>query len=797
MSSFTPGPTGHDAVRRIDRRRWLVVAAVVAVVAIAVALVITDPFAGTNAANDGAADNAYPTATATVSEQSLTSQTQVSATLGYAGSYAIAIPSGTPAATLTADRAGVVADEEKVDLDATALAAARAQAGPDDASTLLVAQTAVASDKSALSAARRQLTADRHLGCPASSSATVTGASTTSSASADSGGGGTSDPGTSATSGASGTPTASTTATTTPTGNTGSESAKAVIAAAGNSGSAPTTTTTTQPPTAPLAVTGAVDQTTNTSSVLTGEVEPNGADTHYYFEYGTSADFGQTTAAIDAGTSFTPAAVTVTLGGLLPGQTYDYRLVATNSVGTSYGEAATFATTAAPLAVTGTAASASATSETLSGSVDPGGLETSYYFEYGRTHALGRSTPVTQAGAGNGADPVSAIALKLRADTSYDFRIVATNALGTSVGVIENFESAASSCVAQATVVGEDAQALRTATDSLALDRLDAGAGVAGDETTLSDDDQSLNAAKQALALDETQSVNANSTLTSLPNAGQIIHRGQPVYDLNDVPVPLFYGTVTPDRALYLGVGDGPDVTQLQANLISLGFGANLSESPHFSAATAAAVRAWQASLGAPPTGIVRLGDFVLAPGPIEASKISATTGEAATAGLSVISATSTSPTVTIDLDAAEQSEVKVGDPVTITLPDNATTPGVVSSIGSVATAASSSGNTGSGGSSATITVQVTPSDPKATGGLDQAPVEVSITTASVTNALVVPVDALLALASGGYALEEIGTGGVHHLVGVSLGLFDDAAGLVQVTGSGVAVGQRVVVPNT
>jgi peptidoglycan hydrolase-like protein with peptidoglycan-binding domain len=254
---------------------------------------------------------------------------------------------------------------------------------------------------------------------------------------------------------------------------------------------------------------------------------------------------------------------------------------------------------------------------------------------------------------------------------------------------------------------------------------------------------------------------------------------------------------VTPDRALYLGVGDGPDVTQLQANLISLGFGANLSESPHFSAATAAAVRAWQASLGAPPTGIVRLGDFVLAPGPIEASKISATTGEAATAGLSVISATSTSPTVTIDLDAAEQSEVKVGDPVTITLPDNATTPGVVSSIGSVATAASSSGNTGSGGSSATITVQVTPSDPKATGGLDQAPVEVSITTASVTNALVVPVDALLALASGGYALEEIGTGGVHHLVGVSLGLFDDAAGLVQVTGSGVAVGQRVVVPNT
>ena len=39
------------------------------------------------------------------------------------------------------------------------------------------------------------------------------------------------------------------------------------------------------------------------------------------------------------------------------------------------------------------------------------------------------------------------------------------------------------------------------------------------------------------------------------------------------------------------------------------------------------------------------------------------------------------------------------------------------------------------------------------------------------------PVDALLALAGGGYAVEEVGAGGVHHLVGVELGLFDDAEG--------------------
>ena len=65
-----------------------------------------------------------------------------------------------------------------------------------------------------------------------------------------------------------------------------------------------------------------------------------------------------------------------------------------------------------------------------------------------------------------------------------------------------------------------------------------------------------------------------------------------------------------------------------------------------------------------------------------------------------------------------------------------------------------------------------------------------------MNNALVVPVDALLALANGGYALEEIGSKGVHRLIAVTLGLFDDAAGLVQVNGSGLAAGQRVVVPN-
>jgi multidrug efflux pump subunit AcrA (membrane-fusion protein) len=93
--------------------------------------------------------------------------------------------------------------------------------------------------------------------------------------------------------------------------------------------------------------------------------------------------------------------------------------------------------------------------------------------------------------------------------------------------------------------------------------------------------------------------------------------------------------------------------------------------------------------------------------------------------------------------------------------------------------------------------VSVTPSDPLATGKWDQAPVRVGITTASVSNALVVPVTALLARAGGSYAVEVVGKGARNHLVPVSLGLFDDAEGLVQVTAPGLAAGQQVVVPAT
>jgi hypothetical protein len=221
-----------------------------------------------------------------------------------------------------------------------------------------------------------------------------------------------------------------------------------------------------------------------------------------------------------------------------------------------------------------------------------------------------------------------------------------------------------------------------------------------------------------------------------------------------------------------------------------------------------------QAALGVTQNGMLTLGQAVFEPTSVRVTILSAQLGGGTQTGQTVMQATSTTRIVQVALGASQQTEVAVGDTVIITLPNNKTTPGVVSWVGAVATCPSSSGSGRSSSNSAapgtdtcslgnsgsgppTITVDVTPSDSGATGTWDQAPVQVGITTASVPSALVVPVTALLAQSGGGYAVEVVGAAGINHLVPVSLGLFDDAEGLVQVTGSGLAVGQQVVVPAT
>jgi outer membrane murein-binding lipoprotein Lpp len=325
-----------------------------------------------------------------------------------------------------------------------------------------------------------------------------------------------------------------------------------------------------------------------------------------------------------------------------------------------------------------------------------------------------------------------------------------------------------------------------------------ADAKLTGDHSQVSAAEKQVASARSSLSTARSSAAlyGQSSTFTALPSVGQVIERGRILYEISGQPVLLLYGSVAPTRAFLAGMSPGTDVAELNANLRSLGYGQGLA-GDEFTAATEDAVRALQSAHGASVTGELPLGSVVFEAGATRVTSVTPTVGSPVMPG-PVLAITSTARQVKMALDASQQASVKVGDTVTITLPDNSTTPGKITHVSTVATVPSSSGS-GHGNeeeSAPTVEVLATPTNPAATGRLDQAPVNVEITTESVENVLAVPVDALLALAGGGDAVE-VAEGHVHRLVAVTVGLFDNADGVVQVSGQGLSAGQRVVVPAT
>ena len=280
-------------------------------------------------------------------------------------------------------------------------------------------------------------------------------------------------------------------------------------------------------------------------------------------------------------------------------------------------------------------------------------------------------------------------------------------------------------------------------------------------------------------------------TITGLAAEGAVITRGEALYRVDGRPVPLFYGRLPAWRPLSVGVDDGPDVRQLERNLVALGYDPDhaITVDDHFSWATRAAVRRWQEAVGLVETGAFAPGDAVWQPAPVRVGSHKAAVGDAARPGFPVLEVTGTTRQVAIDLDAGRRPYVHAGDRVDLELPGGRTTTGRVASVGKVATAPAADGG---GQGDPTVELVVSLDKPAAAGGLDQAPVRASITTEVRKGVLAVPVGALLALAEGGYAVE-VERDGRRQLVGMDTGLFAD--GQVEVEGAGLEAGDRVVVP--
>lgn len=276
----------------------------------------------------------------------------------------------------------------------------------------------------------------------------------------------------------------------------------------------------------------------------------------------------------------------------------------------------------------------------------------------------------------------------------------------------------------------------------------------------------------------------ARGTYTELPEAGDEVGCGGVLYRVDDEPVLLLCGPVPAYRALH--VGDvGKDVRQLNRTLhVGGADGA-------FTTQTQAALTALQRRRGAAVTGALALGDAVFLPDAVRIAKVAGALGGSAQPGAQVVTATSDTLGVQVNLEASDQGEVKRGDRAQVALPGNMTLSGKVDGFGRVAESA----GPGSSAAGATVPTYIGLDDPEKAGGLDRAPVGVEIVTAGVDSALSVPVTALVGRSGGGFAVEVVRADERRDLVAVQAGLFDTAGGRVQVEGD-LRAGDRVAVPS-
>lgn len=278
-------------------------------------------------------------------------------------------------------------------------------------------------------------------------------------------------------------------------------------------------------------------------------------------------------------------------------------------------------------------------------------------------------------------------------------------------------------------------------------------------------------------------------TVTGLPDVGDVIKRGQPLYSVDGDPVILLYGDLPAYRALKEG-DEGPDVEQLERNLEKLGYD-GFTVDDEFTWRTAEAVEEWQDDLGVPETGTVDLGRVAFLPESRRIDGLDVELGAAATPGQPVLSHTSTAKAVTVQLEPSDLADVKAGAAVEVELPDGKRVPAKITELTTEVQAASGQQEEAS---TTVIAVAELSGDKaiEAAADYDQAAVDLIVTTGERKDVLTVPVTALLALAEGGYGVEVV-AGGTTSYARVDTGLFAD--GRVEVSGEGIDEGTVVGMP--
>jgi hypothetical protein len=281
-----------------------------------------------------------------------------------------------------------------------------------------------------------------------------------------------------------------------------------------------------------------------------------------------------------------------------------------------------------------------------------------------------------------------------------------------------------------------------------------------------------------------------NGTYTDLPEVGDVLTLGDEIYEVDGTNTSyLMYGKRPAYRPLDIDSENGPDVKQLEESLYQLGFpnvlGDSFKPDWNFRARTERAIKKWQKRTNQEKDGRIEMGEVTFVPEDVRITQVLPELGSRSQAGQVLAYTSGTDLVVTLQLEADRRDIIDTGDAVSVELPDGTEAAGVVSEISSVA-------QTLAGASEPTVEVTIELEDVSVVGDLDGAEVTVSVVRETRPNVLSVPVDALLALREGGYALEMVAEDGTTYLVAADVGLFDDLG--VEVSGDFEA-GDRVVVP--
>lgn len=267
----------------------------------------------------------------------------------------------------------------------------------------------------------------------------------------------------------------------------------------------------------------------------------------------------------------------------------------------------------------------------------------------------------------------------------------------------------------------------------------------------------------------------SSGMITRLPSAGQIVERGQPVYEVEGKPVVLFSGERPFWRELSTESSAGEDVRQLQTNLRDLGFEPGRDDG-RFDWRTDQAVRAWQRSAGLPQDGVFSPASVVVADtARIRIAQVTARAGDGAT---SPGTFTATDLRASAALTPAQARRVQVGTAASIELPDGSVTD---ASVAAVDPGGQPTGADGGDRTPPTAILDVADQDAVAAAGAGDVRVTI-VHDDEEEPTLVVPVHALIATAGGGYAVERLRDDGAERIA-VTIGRVGDAR--VEIRSSG------------